>query len=136
MSHIQGKRKYLQGTGRGRVLGSVVGVRKGGGGGFEGARRYRQGERGKSDSWGGEGRNSVDKGDRGREVPSWRLEGRVTFGEGLGGISLHAEVVDQHDGKMLLHISRHQVPCMSRTPPEQVKLGEHNYGNSHPRLCE
>ena len=34
----------------------------------------------------------------------WGREGRLTFGEGLGGIILHAEVVDQHDGQMLLHI--------------------------------
>ena len=60
----------------------------------------------------------------------------MTFGEGLRGISLHAEVVDQHDGKMLLHISRHQVPCMSRTTPEQDKLGDHNHATSHPRLTQ
>ena len=32
-----------------------------------------------------------------------------TLGESLRGVILHAEVVDQHDGQVLLHISRHQV---------------------------
>ena len=36
-----------------------------------------------------------------------------TFAKSLRGIVLHAEVVDQHDGQMLLHIARHQVPCRS-----------------------
>ena len=34
-----------------------------------------------------------------------------TFGESLGGVSLHAEVVDQHDGQMLLDIPRDKVTC-------------------------
>ena len=59
-------------------------------------------------------------------VPSRRVGAGATFGEGLGGVSLHAEVVDQHDGKMLLNVSRHQVPCMSLAPAQQDRLGENN----------
>ena len=122
----------LQGTKRGKCWVLRWGWREGGGGGGRG-KEVGTVQTGGNDSCNGagEGRSSED-GDRG--VPSWRGEAGATFGEGLGGVSLHAEVVDQHDGKMLLHISRHQVPCMSFAPAEQDRLGENNHGNSHPRL--